>query len=106
MTIQEFVTEELQVPVTIAGNGLIVEAIEIVFDEHSHKFYPRLSAITGKTTRQLEKLLRGAKNKSISYMTEDLKQVIFGEDNPTVTEYIVKATQYYRRRYHENQEER
>ena len=101
MTIQEFVTEELQVPVTIAGNELIVEAIEIVFDEHSHKFYPRLSAITGKTARQLEKLLRDAKNKSLSYMTKDLKRAIFRGNNPTVTEYIVKATQYYRREHNE-----
>ncbi len=46
MTVKQFVTDELQVPVTLAGNQWIVEAIEIVLDTGDYKFNQRLSEIT------------------------------------------------------------
>ena len=108
MTIQNYVNEVLQIPVTRIGNKYSVEAIEVVLDTYDHKFYPRLCGITGKTTSQLEKSLRDAKVRSLSYMDEDLKKRLFPAlNNKTTisnTEFIVLAAQYYRENY-ENKEE-
>lgn len=104
MTIQQYVNEVLRVPVTIVGNKLIVEAMEIVHDTHEHKFYPTLAAATGKSPRQLDKPLRQARNKSLENITIPLKQEIFGDRiTVTVTEFIVKATQHYRRIYEDKE---
>ena len=104
MTIQQYVNEVLQVPVTIVGNKLIVEAMEIVCDTHQHKFYSLLAQATGKSPRQLDKPLRQARDRSLFNITTPLKQEIFGDKiNVTVTEYIVKATQHYRRIYEDKE---
>lgn len=99
MTIQQFVIDELQVPVTLAGNKLIVEAIEIVLDTQDYNFYPKLSEVSKKSPRQLEKPLRDAKNKGLDYMNSTLKQQIFGNTLPTAKSYVILAAEYYRRVY-------
>ena len=99
MTIQQFVTNYLQVPVTLAGNKLIIEAIEIVLDTQDYDFYPKLSEISKKSPRQLEKPMRDAKNKSLEYINSTLKQQIFGSTSPTVKSYVILAAEYYRRLY-------
>lgn len=100
MTVKQFVTDELQVPVTLAGNQWIVEAIEIVLDTGDYRFNQRLSEITRKSVRQLEKPMRDAKNKSLEYMTSATRQKIFGSKiNPTLMEYVLLSAQYYRRLY-------
>lgn len=108
MTIQSFVNEILQIPVTRIGNKYTVEAIEIVIDTYDHKFYPRLCEVTGKTSSQLENALRDAKEKSFSFMSEDLKEKIFpvlnNKTSVSNTEFIVLAAQYYKENY-ENKEE-
>ena len=108
MTIQNYVNEVLQIPVTRIGNKYTVEAIEIVLDTRDYRFYPRLTSITGKTTSQLEKSIREVKNKSLLTLDEDLKKKIFpiirGKAGLSNTEFIVLAAQYYREQY-ENKEE-
>lgn len=107
MTIQTYVNEVLQIPVTRIGNKHTVEAIEIVLDTYDHKFYPRLCEVTGKTVGQLEKSLRDVKEKSFSFMAADLKEKIFpvlsNKTSLSNTEFIVLAAQYYRENY-ENKE--
>lgn len=108
MTIQSYVNDILKIPVTRIGNKHTVEAIEIVLDTYDHKFYPHLCSMTGKSTSQLENSLRDAKEKSFSYMEEDVKFKIFPslKDKATITntEFIVLAAQNYKETY-ENQEE-
>ena len=108
MTIQTYVNEILQIPVTRIGNKYTVEAIEIVLDTYDHKFYPRLCGTTGKTAGQLEKSLRDAKERSLSFMDQDLRSKIFPilANRTTIsnTEFSVLAAQYYREKY-ENKEE-
>ena len=108
MTIQGYVNEVLQIPVTLIGNRYSVEAIEIVLDTYDHRFYPRLCEITGKPMSQLEKPLRIAKEKSLMFMDEEKKNEIFPiiHNRTTIsnTEFIVLAAQYYREKY-ENKEE-
>lgn len=108
-SIQNFVNEVLQIPVTRIGNKHTVEAIEIVLDTRDHKFYPQLCEVTGKTVGQLEKSLRDAKEKSFSFMDDNLKEKIFpiiaNKTKISNTEFIVLAAQYYRENY-ENKEER
>lgn len=108
MTIQGYVNEVLQIPVTRIGNKHTVEAIEIVLDTHDHKFYPQLCEVTGKTVGQLEKSLRDAKEKSFSFMDNTLKEKIFPVINNRAkvsnTEFIVLAAQFYKENY-ENKEE-
>lgn len=108
MTIQSYVNEVLQIPVTRIGNKHTVEAIEIVLDTHDHKFYQQLCEVTGKTVGQLEKSLRDAKEKSFSFMDNTLKEKIFPVINNRAkvsnTEFIVLAAQYYKENY-ENKEE-
>ena len=101
MTIQQFVNDQLQVPVTLSGNKLIVEAIEIVLDTQDYNFYSRLSEVSKKSPRQLEKPLRDAKNKSLEYMKSSLKSQLFGSSTPTTKTYVALAAEYYRR-IHEN----
>ena len=106
MTLQTYVNDVLQIPVTRIGNKHTVEAIELVLDTHDHKFYPKLSQVTGKTVGQLENSLRDAKEKSLSYMNKEIKDEIFSsvEGSITNTSFIVLAAQYYKERY-ENKEE-
>ena len=109
MTVQSYVNEVLQVPVTRIGNKHTVEAIEIVLDTYDHKFYPQLCKVTGKPVKQLEKSLRDAKEKSFSFMATDLKEKIFpvigNRTTISNTEFIVLAAQWYRENY-ENEGER
>ena len=109
MTLQKYVTEVLQVPVTRIGNKHIVEAIEIVLDTCEHKFYAQLCEATGRTTSQLENSLRDAKEKSLEYMDKSLKEQIFptlmNKSTITNTEFVVRAAQSYKEAY-ENKEER
>ena len=108
MTVQSYVNEVLQIPVTRIGNRYAVEAIEIVLDTYDHRFYPKLCETTGKTTAQLEKSLRDVKEKSLSLMENSLKNKIFpilgNRTTISNTEFIVLAAQYYRENY-ENKEE-
>lgn len=99
MTIKEYVDSVLCVPVTRVGNRYIVEAIELVLDTKSHKFYSRLSEILRVTPQYLEKAMRDAKSRALAYMDQQLRQEIFGKNPVTTTEYIVKAAEYYRRNY-------
>lgn len=109
MTIQKYVNEILQVPVTRIGNKHTVEAIEIVLDTHEHKFYSRLCEVTGKSSSQLENSLRDAKEKSLSYMDNSVKSEVFPSLSTKTTlsntEFIVLAAQSYKEKY-ENKEER
>lgn len=108
MTLQKYVNDILQIPVTRIGNRYTVEAIEIVLDTHNHKFYPRLCEVTGKTTNQLELALRIAKEKSLAFMATDVQDKIFASlrDKTSIsnTEFIVLAAQGYKEEY-ENKEE-
>lgn len=105
MNIQQYVNNILCVPVTRAGNRLIVESIEIVLDTHDSKFYGKLSEATGISTRRSEKLIRDAKNLGLSYMNPELQKRIFPtEQCPKNSTYILQASDYYRRNY-ENKEE-
>ena len=108
MTIQNYVNEVLQVPVTRIGNRYTVEAIEIVLDTREHTFYSRLCEATGKTSSQLENALRDAKEKSFSFMDNTLKEKIFpvltNKTSVSNTEFVVLAAQYYKENY-ENKEE-
>lgn len=99
MTVQEYVNDTLCVPVTRIGNRYIVEAIEWVLDTHEHKFYNKLAEIHKTTARYLEKALRDAKNLSLSNMTPQNIQEIFGKGNVATNEYIIRAAEYYRRTY-------
>ena len=100
MTIQSYVNEVLQIPVTRIGNKHTVEAIEIVLDTHDHKFYQKLSQATGKSISQLENSLRDAKEKSFSYMEKPVRDKIFlSKDSISNTEFIVLSAQYYKENY-------
>ena len=103
MTVKEYVDDILCIPITRTGNRLIVESIELVLDTCDHKFYKRLSLITGKTTRYLEKALRDARLLGLASMKPEVKSTIFGSTDVTTNEYILKATDFYRRNY-ENKE--
>lgn len=105
MSVKEYVNDILCVPVTRVGNMYIVEAIEIVLDTKNHKFYGHLSEIIKMTPQYLEKAMRDAKNIALSNMNEEKKLEIFGKEDVTTTEYVIKATEYYRRMY-ENKNER
>ena len=108
MTIQSYVNEVLQIPVTRIGNKYTVEAIEIVLDTRNYRFYPELCRVTGKTAGVLEKSLRDAKERSFSFMDSNLKEKVFpvmgNRTTISNTEFIVLAAQYYRENY-ENKEE-
>ena len=106
MTVQSYVNNVLQIPVTRIGNKHTVEAIEIVLDTHDHKFYSRLAEVTGKTTSQLENSLRDAKEKSLIYMNPEIKKKMFIDINKSIsnTEFIVLSAQYYKENY-ENKDE-
>ena len=106
MTEREFVDQVLRVPVTRIGFMYVVEAIEYLVDTRDTKFYPKLAELTGKSTRALEKPMREAKNLGLQCMNKVTKDEMFPEGAPTTTEYILRATEYYRRKYHEKQEER
>ena len=105
MTIKQYVTDVLCVPVTRVGHKFVVEAVELVLDTHEYKFYPRLCEIHQTSTRYLEKALRDAKNLGLLYMSSELRCKIFGSDCPATSEYIAKAAEYYREEY-ENKEKR
>lgn len=109
MTLQKYVNDILQIPVTRIGNKYTVEALEIVLDTHNHKFYPRLCEVTGKTSNQLELALRIAKEKSLEFMATEVRDKIFASlrDKTSIsnTEFIVLAAQSYKEEY-ENKEER
>lgn len=104
MTIKEYVDDVLCVPVTRIGNRYILEAIELVLDTRDHKFYQRLAAILEVTPSYLEKAMRDAKTLALTYMDSESRQDIFGKADVPTTEYIIKASEYYRRTY-ENKEE-
>ena len=101
MTVQDYVNDVLCVPVSKKGNILIVEAMEIVLDQHTHKFYPTLTEVTGKTTRELEDPIRSAKMAGWKAMDQKLKKEAFFTEGkaPTNTKYIVHAVGHYRRYY-------
>lgn len=99
MDIKDFVDNILAVPVTRIGNRYIIEAIELVLDTREHKFYKRLSDILGKSPEYLEKAMRDAKTLGLTYMDASLRQEIFGGVNISTSEYILKASEYYRRTY-------
>ena len=103
MTVQNYVNDILQIPVTRIGNKHTVEAIEIVLDTRNHKFYPQLSEVTGKTPSQLENSLRDAKEKSLSFMDTATRDKIFSSLNNKSsvynTEFIVLAALDYRENY-------
>ena len=103
MSIKDFVDNILCVPVTRIGNRYIIEAIELVLDTKEHKFYKRLSEITGYSPEYLEKAMRDAKSLGLNYMDSDLRQEIFGKVDVPTSEYVLKASEYYRRTY-ENKE--
>lgn len=101
MTLQNYVNDILQIPVTRIGNKHTVEAIELVLDTCDHRFYSRLAQATGKTVGQLENSLRDAKEKSLSYMSKDLKAKIFPNPDESITNtlFIVRAARYYKENY-------
>ena len=99
MNIKFFVDSILCVPATRVGNKYIVEAIELVIDTRDHKFYRRLSDILGKSPEYLEKAMRDAKRLGLTYMDPDSRQEIFGKGDVTTSEYVLKASEYYRRNY-------
>lgn len=100
MSIKEFVDNQLCIPVTRIGNQYIVESIEIVLDTKEHKFYQKLSSITNKSPRYLEKAMRDSKLLGLAYMDTQLRETIFGKGGDVATtEYILKASEYYRRTY-------
>lgn len=100
MTVKQFVDEILCVPVTRIGYKYIVEAIELVLDTQDHKFYGRLSEVTQMKKARLEKEMRTAKNLSLLYMPKSMYAEVFGTMNhQTTSEYILKSTEYYRRKY-------
>ena len=100
MSLREFVDDVLCVPVTRVGYKYLVEAMELVLDTHEHKFYDKLSDILQVSTRYLEKAMRDAKNISLISMDDNKKQEIFGNTGTqTVTEYVIKCAEYYRRCY-------
>ena len=105
MTVKEYVDNVLRVPVTRVGNKFIVEAIEIVVDTKSHKFYATLSEITHQTLRYLETSIRSAKVSGLNRMDPKDRATIFKGEGiyPENTTYIIKAAEYYRRNY-ENKE--
>ena len=99
MTVQEFVNNLLQVPITRIGNKYIVEAIEIVLDTRGIKFYPKLCEITGSSSGAIEKAMRTAKDLGILSMDKDKYTEIFGATGVSTSEYVLKAADYYRRNY-------
>ena len=100
MTVKQFVEETLSVPMTRIGFKYIVQAIELVLDTQDHKFYNRLSEITGMKKARLEKEIRTAKNLGLLYMTKETHTKIFGTTNhQTTSEFILKSAEYYRRKY-------
>lgn len=99
MSIKEFVDNVLCVPVTRIGNRYIVEAIELVLDTKEHKFYRRLSEILECDSKYLEKAMRDAKDLSLCYMESNLRQEVFGKQDVPTSEYVLKAAEYYRRTY-------
>lgn len=99
MNIKYFVDSVLCVPATRVGNRYIVEAIELVIDTREHKFYKRLSDIIGRSPEYLEKAMRDAKNLGLTYMNPITRQLIFGKADVPTSEYILKASEYYRRKY-------
>ena len=99
MTIKEYVDDVLQVPVTRIGNRYITEAIELVLDSREHKFYNKLAGILRVNTHYLEKAMRDAKTTGLLQMSPELKLEIFGKADVPTSEYIIRATEYYRRRY-------
>lgn len=104
MTIQMYVSEVLQVPVTIVGYNLIVEAIEITLDTKDFRFYTILSEATGRPRRYLEKAIRTAKDKSLTYMDESTRRILHSSKvTLTNTEYILAATKLYREEYEDKE---
>lgn len=104
MTVSEFVDKVLCVPVTRVGYRLIIEALELVLDTREYKFYNRLAEIHNTTPRYLEKALRDAKNLGLDCMALQDKEAIFNkEETPATSEYIIKAAEYYRREYEEQE---
>lgn len=108
MTLQKYVNDILQIPVTRVGNRYMIEAIEIVLDTHDHKFYPQLCKTTGKATRQLEKALRDVKEKSLIYMENSVKEQMFpnliNKSTLPNTEFVVLAAQFYKEHYEDKEE--
>lgn len=103
MTVKDYVSDILSVPVTRIGNTYIVEAIELTLDTREHKFYPQLSEIHHTSTRYLEKAMRDSKDLGLRYMDQDLRLEIFKNPVVPVTEYIIRAAEYYRRNYEEKE---
>lgn len=101
MSVKDFVDNVLCVPVTRIGNKYIIEAIEFVLDTREYKFYSQLSELHKTSTRYLEKAMRDSKSLGLSYMATSEKESIFGKagGDISVSEYILKAAEYYRRVY-------
>lgn len=99
MNIQDYVDDVLQIPTTRIGNRYIVEAIEIVLDTKEIKFYKKLSDVTGASVGSIEKAMRTAKDFGLMAMDKSLTKEIFGAYSVSTSEYIIKATNYYRRNY-------
>lgn len=100
MTVKQFVEETLAVPMTRVGFKYIVQAIELVLDTQDHKFYGILAETTGVKKARLEKEIRTAKNLGLLYMSKETRNRIFGSMNhQTTSEFILKASEYYRRKY-------
>lgn len=105
MSIKEFVTYVLKVPVHLNGYMCICNAIKYVVESDDPKFYKVLTKdSTGMTLRQSERNIRTAKQKSLENITEIDKQHIFAKcTSITNSEYICRAAQFYMREYkHEN----
>lgn len=99
MNIERYVEQILCVPVTRIGFKFIVEAMELILDTKDIKFYRRLSEIHNTSPRYIEKAIRDARCIGLMSMDEGIRLGIFGEDAPTNGEYIIKATNDFRRTY-------
>ena len=62
-------------------------------------FYDKLCEITGCSTGSIEKAMRTAKDLGILAMNKPLYTEIFGSSEVKTSEYIIKASDYYRRKY-------
>ena len=103
MDIKNYVEEILSIPMTRIGFKYVVEAIELVLDTQDYKFYLHLAKIHNTTTRAIEKAMRVVKDMSLTYIDDSYRLSIFGAEDPSVTEYVIKATEYYRRNYEEKE---
>ena len=104
MTVKQYVTDILGVPVTRVGHKFILEAIELVLDTHEYKFYTKLSEIHQTSARYLEKAMRNAKNLGLLYMDLSIRAEIFGSEHVSTSEYIVNAAEYYKEHYEDEKE--